>query len=187
MTILLALTLAVCGCALSTEGTAGSDIPAVDAAIDATADVPPLDTDPADAGDVSLEDSQAGDSSFDAESPDAAEVADADSTAEGGGDADAPDADAAPKPSLGSDKATYTVGSPLIVYFVGFPAKPKDWIAIAPAGAPDSAYAVWSYTGGVKNGSVLLSAPGPGTYEARGYVDDSTTRIATSATFTVGP
>lgn len=76
----------------------------------------------------------------------------------------------------------YTVGQFVVVSWSGLPGNMLDWISIAPAGAPDSTTTRWAYTGGAASGSVTFEGPATaGTYEARAYVNDSYTRLATSA------
>jgi hypothetical protein len=71
------------------------------------------------------------------------------------------------------------------VTYAGLPGNPKDWIAIAPAGAPNTTYVLWVYTGGQINGTAAFTAPAPGSYVARAFLNDGFTLLAESATFTV--
>ena len=68
----------------------------------------------------------------------------------------------------------------------------SDWVAVYPVGAADDAYLDWNYTGGTSSGSRSLPLNDPRlvagqSYELRLYANDSYTRLATSAPFTLNP
>ena len=49
----------------------------------------------------------------------------------------------------------------------------RDWIAVFPAGAPNTAYQQWIYTGGAQSGNFNFTAPSTaGNYEVRYLLDD---------------
>ena len=79
----------------------------------------------------------------------------------------------------------YTVGQFVVVTWSGLPGNMLDWISLAPVGAPNSTTTRWRYTGGAASGSLVFEGPAAGTYEARAFINDSYTRLATSGPFVV--
>jgi hypothetical protein len=72
------------------------------------------------------------------------------------------------------------------VTYAGLPGYAKDWIAIAPAGAPATTFVAWAYTGGQTSGAATFAAPLPaGSYVARAFPNDTYTPLVESAAFTV--
>jgi hypothetical protein len=72
--------------------------------------------------------------------------------------------------ALETDRTTYTEGQSITVTFRGFPST-NDWIALArPTDAPGS-YGSWAWTDKRSTGTVTLTAPGPGSYEVRAFLD----------------
>jgi hypothetical protein len=66
------------------------------------------------------------------------------------------------------------------------PGNPKDWISLAPAGSPDTTWVAWVFTGGQISGTATFSAPHQsGSYVARAFLNNTWTRLAESASFTV--
>jgi subtilisin family serine protease len=63
-----------------------------------------------------------------------------------------------------------------------------DWLALAPAGAPSTSYATYTYVGaGVTTRTWTVAMPiAPGTYEFRLFLNNGFTRAATSPSVTVG-
>jgi ELWxxDGT repeat protein len=82
-------------------------------------------------------------------------------------------------------------GSPVTATWLGIGApNATDWVGLYASGAdPDPAIVAWAYTGGAADGSLNLTVPAgspPGaTYELRLYSNNSYTRLATSAPFSV--
>ncbi len=85
--------------------------------------------------------------------------------------------------------ATVVAGAGVTVSLTGGPGNPTDWIALAPAGAPDSTLVDWRYldgttvppSTGLSNGTVQFLAPAAaGDYEVRLFAHDSSTRVATT-------
>src|SRR5688500_246181 len=83
--------------------------------------------------------------------------------------------------TIRTDRPSYTEIDPITVHFTGFPAT-SDWIAIAPAGAPDDQYAQWFWTDGSStegrpagtpraDGSLSFNPLPPGGYEVRAFAD----------------
>ncbi|MFN2384414.1 MAG: LCCL domain-containing protein, partial [Gemmatimonadota bacterium] len=83
--------------------------------------------------------------------------------------------------TLRTDSATYIAGQPITLTFSGFPGT-NDWIALAPAGAAPESYGEWKWTDGSstagggasaprRDGTLTYTAPAPGTYEFRVFVD----------------
>jgi hypothetical protein len=86
--------------------------------------------------------------------------------------------------SIASDKSSYAFAETVNIAWSGLPGNAYDWISIAPVGSGPTVTTRWQYTAGATSGTAGFTLPG-GTYEARAYVNDSYTVIATSASFTV--
>jgi hypothetical protein len=91
-----------------------------------------------------------------------------------------------PPPSVTTDQATYAAGQPINLSFMDLPGNVYDWVAISVAGSPDTSYIQWKFTNGQATGTKQFGGLPAGSYEARAYVNNSFTRIATS-TFDVTP
>lgn len=90
-------------------------------------------------------------------------------------------------PSLQISTPSVTSGDPLTVMLAGGPGGGADWLALAAVGAPDSAYAQFTYVGaGVTDRTWTVNAPAPGQYEFRLFLNNGFERAATSVTITVG-
>jgi hypothetical protein len=77
-------------------------------------------------------------------------------------------------------------GSPVHVTLTNGRGASGDWIALAPAGAPDGSLVQWTYVGaGTAARTWTVTPPGPGTYEFRLFYDHVLARAATSAPVTV--
>jgi hypothetical protein len=84
-----------------------------------------------------------------------------------------------------TDAATYTAGQTITVTWTGTPGNATDWIAIAPAGSPDSTVTRWVYTGGAANGMHAFEGVSAGSYVARAFLNNQYIRLGESAAFTV--
>jgi hypothetical protein len=97
-------------------------------------------------------------------------------------------------PSVTISATTVSAGGTVTATIADGPANMGDWVGLYAASDPDSTYLAWSYL----NGSRTRPATGmssatvpftmlmtPGTYNVRLFLNDSTTRLATSATITV--
>jgi hypothetical protein len=93
--------------------------------------------------------------------------------------------------------ASTTVAPGGVIQFTvsGGPGNPKDWVSLAPASAADGNYLDWMFLNGQKtapatgvSGATLqFTAPmTPGTYNIRFFANNTFTKLATSATITVG-
>ena len=94
--------------------------------------------------------------------------------------------------TMSTDATTYPKAGTVHVSFSGGPGAPRDWIGIAPVGAPDGQFIAYKYVslvGGVTSGGAAFDLPASaaGEYEARLFYNDSYTRLGTSNTFHVGP
>ena len=87
-------------------------------------------------------------------------------------------------------------GAAATVQIVSGPGNTTDWVALAPAGAPDGSYLAWTYlngltsppAAGVSNATITFAAPGTfGSYEWRLFANNGYQRLATSSTVTVAP
>jgi hypothetical protein len=90
-------------------------------------------------------------------------------------------------PPISTDKSTYANGETITVTYSGLPGNQHDWIAIAPAGAPNSTFVLWTYTNGQTTGTATFTAPASGAYVARSFLNDTFTLFAESAVFSVAP
>lgn len=83
----------------------------------------------------------------------------------------------------------YGWGQDITITWSGFPTNATDWIALAPAGSPDTVTARWFYTGGQAAGSYTfvdgLPATTLGGFVARGFANNTSTKIAQSTPFTL--
>jgi parallel beta-helix repeat protein len=68
----------------------------------------------------------------------------------------------------------------IAVSYAGAPGFENDWIAMYRSGEPDTSYITRQYLDGNENGTVMLAAPDPGSYDFRVFKNDSYTRLATS-------
>jgi hypothetical protein len=88
--------------------------------------------------------------------------------------------------SLTPSVATVASGGSLSVSLAGAPGGALDWLALAPVGSPDTTVAQWAFVGaGVTTRAWTVTAPAPGTYEFRLFLNNTYTRAATSAPVTV--
>lgn len=94
------------------------------------------------------------------------------------------------------DSVTVAAGSVGVVSVSGGPANPTDWVALYPAGAPDSAYVDWRYltdtavapASGVSAATLHFTTPTTaGSYEFRFFADGGYGRLATSGAVVVPP
>jgi ELWxxDGT repeat protein len=94
-------------------------------------------------------------------------------------------------PTISASPGTVTAGSPVTATWSGIAAPTgADWVGLyGSSGAADPALLAWSYTNGAAAGSLPLTVPAgstPGaTYELRLFSNNTYTRLATSAPFTV--
>jgi len=86
---------------------------------------------------------------------------------------------------ISTDASSYTVGQTVTVNYTNLPGNTYDWVAVSQAGSPATSYVAWHYTNGAVNGSQAFTGLAAGSYEARAYVNDSYTIVATS-TFSIG-
>ena len=89
-------------------------------------------------------------------------------------------------PTVTTDQASYNLGDLIVVTWSGLTTNDHDWIAIAPAGSPDTTVTRWVYTHTQTNGSFTFEGPpSTGTYVARAFFNDTYTKVGESASFTV--
>jgi hypothetical protein len=74
----------------------------------------------------------------------------------------------------------YNAGDVVTVTFLDMPGNYHDWISVSQAGSPATSFDAWSYTLGNVNGTRDFAALPPGNYEARAYLNDTYTILATS-------
>jgi surface antigen len=91
-------------------------------------------------------------------------------------------------PTITTDQTTYSSQSPVVVAYSNMLGNPTDWITIAAAGSPDTAYVAWHYTGGAPSGTLTFNTPlAAGTYVVRAYFQNTYVKQAESAAFVVDP
>src|SRR5207244_3833451 len=99
-----------------------------------------------------------------------------------------------PLPSVTVSATTVSAGGTVTATIANGPSSAGDWVALYTTGAADSAYLDWKYLNGsqtrpatgMSSATVPFTMPmTPGTYNVRLFLNDSTTRLATSATITV--
>jgi WD40 repeat protein len=88
--------------------------------------------------------------------------------------------------SVGTDQTSYAPGSTITVNYSGLPGNVDDWIALAPAGSPNTTYRAYVFTNGQTSGAATFTAPAAvGAYVVRAFPKNGFTLLAESATFTV--
>src|SRR5581483_2468366 len=87
--------------------------------------------------------------------------------------------------SVSTDKPSYATTDAVTVSFAGMSGSAVDWIAVAQAGSADDVFVQYQYTGGNQTGTLSFSGLAAGSYVARAYFNNSFTRQAESAAFTV--
>jgi len=89
-------------------------------------------------------------------------------------------------PTITTDRTSYPPSSPVTVEFSGMPGNEYDWIAVAPVGSPDTFYNGWQYTYGAVAGSdTFTGLVNTGNFEARAFLNNTYTLLATSSPFTI--
>ena len=87
--------------------------------------------------------------------------------------------------ALTTNASTYEIGQPIAVSWTGLSTSATNWIALAPAGSPDTTVIRWVYTGGQAAGSHTFEGAPAGSYVVRAFISDTYNKSAESATFTV--
>src|SRR5438876_2975783 len=101
-----------------------------------------------------------------------------------------------PPPTVNGSSVAITVvpGATVSVGVTSGPGNPKDWLALYPTGAADSAYLDWFFLNGTKSApaaglttaTVPFTLPKmPGTYEVRFFANDTFQRLGTAPAVTV--
>jgi probable HAF family extracellular repeat protein len=88
--------------------------------------------------------------------------------------------------SVTTDQASYTPGSTITVTYAGMPGYADDWIALAPAGAPNKTYAAYVRTNGQATGTATFTAPAGGSYVVRAFLHNTFTLLGESSAFSMG-
>lgn len=88
--------------------------------------------------------------------------------------------------SVTTDSNNYAFGANVQITYANMQGTYYDWIGIAAQGAPDTDTSYWEYTKGQLGGTINLSTLPQGTFVARAFFNDSFTKQAESAPFTVG-
>jgi hypothetical protein len=87
--------------------------------------------------------------------------------------------------TVSTNKAVYTQGETVVVTFASMPGNQNDYISINTAGsAPNAGFVATQYTTGEVNGTRSFANLPVGSYEARAYLDNTFTVLATTS-FTV--
>ena len=90
-------------------------------------------------------------------------------------------------PAVGPAGEPPRAGQEVVVRFGNLPGDGSDWVAIAPAGRPDSEWGDWAYTGGKTDGEVTLRGQAAGDYELRAYAERPTREVLARAPLTILP
>lgn len=88
------------------------------------------------------------------------------------------------QPTITTDFASYGIGQTVTASWTGLPGNMLDYVAVSAAGSPASSTVQRFYTNGATSGSQQFVGLPAGSYEARAYLNDTTTILATYA-FTV--
>ncbi len=90
-------------------------------------------------------------------------------------------------PTVGTDQPSYAPGSIITVSYSGLPGYSNDWIALAPAGSPNTTYLAYVFTNGQTNGTASFTAPvAGGSFVIRAFPKNTFTLLTESAPITVG-
>ena len=101
---------------------------------------------------------------------------------------------AAASPSIALSATTVVPGGTVTATIANGPGKTGDWVALFAGGAGDGTYLDWKYLNGTQSkpgsgmtaAAVAFTMPAtPGPYNVRLFLNDSTTKLATSSTITV--
>ncbi len=104
--------------------------------------------------------------------------------------------DDVPQPAVNVASTSVTPGAPIGFTVVNGPANPTDWVSISAVSAADNVFLDWMYlngqktapAGGTASATLQFTAPtAQGTYNIRFFSNNTFTRLALSATITVGP
>lgn len=87
------------------------------------------------------------------------------------------------KPFIETDKATYTYGEKIKVYYYNAPGYSRDWICIVKAGAKHTEPGNYQYLPHQGRGVLTFKSPRPGKYEARAYYNYSSSEYRISARY----
>jgi hypothetical protein len=93
---------------------------------------------------------------------------------------------AATPPSVATDKLSYAPGSTITVTYGALPGNLQDWIALAPAGSPNTSYVAYVFTNGQQSGTATFAAPAAGSYVARAFPNNTFALLAQGPAFSVG-
>jgi nitrous oxidase accessory protein len=83
-------------------------------------------------------------------------------------------------PTIAATPASVNTCELITVSYAGAPGYENDWIAMYKSGSPDTSYVTRQYLDGKENGTVILDAPDPGSYDFRIFENDSYTSLITS-------
>jgi nitrous oxidase accessory protein len=83
-------------------------------------------------------------------------------------------------PTIIASPASVNTCEQITVSYTGAPGYENDWIAMYKSGSTDTSYITRQYLDGKENGTVILDASDPGSYDFRIFENDSFTRLATS-------
>jgi hypothetical protein len=90
------------------------------------------------------------------------------------------------QPSITLAHGEFTANEKIAVRFAGFLGDGSDYVALAPAGAPNATYFSYVYTQGKKDGIIEFPLPAePGAYELRAFFANKTDVIHAAAPFTI--
>lgn len=88
-------------------------------------------------------------------------------------------------PTIAATPGSVNTCEQITVSYAGAPGFENDWIAMYRSGSPDASYINRQYLDGKVNGTLILDAPDPGSYDFRMFENGSYTRLATSNNVTV--
>lgn len=83
-------------------------------------------------------------------------------------------------PTIAATPGSVNTCEQISVSYTGAPGFENDWIAMYRSGSPNASYITRQYLNGKENGTVILDAPDPGSYDFRMFENGSYTRLATS-------
>ena len=89
-------------------------------------------------------------------------------------------------PTVSVDQSSYGATAMITVTYAGLPGDIDDWVAIAPAGSPNTSYVNYIFTQGQTSGTATFPAPATGgSYVVRAFPQNTFELLAESPAFTV--
>lgn len=90
-------------------------------------------------------------------------------------------------PTLTLETTTFKANQPIPVRFANMPGHRSDWITVIAKGALETEWGAWQYTGGGRDGELVLTGQRAGEYEVRAYAERPWRTIVARVFITIVP